>query len=110
MEENTMITEREVETALQAIFDNIDKLADAKMNLGIQEALLKQIDSELRMKCEGPQKDKDDYALTSPTYGDQVVQVASCVRGVTFCQLQNKANELKIDLYRTQSADHRRLG
>jgi hypothetical protein len=104
-----MITDAQAEAAGQWIYDSCEKIAEAKSNRVYIEERLRVIRSEIMLATEGTVAFKEATAFASSEYAHELEAYRNAVREETFLNAKMKAAEMKIELWRTGSANARNL-
>lgn len=104
-----MIDEARATAAGQWIYDNCEKIADAKSERVKREEYLKVIRSEIQLNTQGTVAHKEATALASPEYKKAIDNYSDAVRKETHFQIKMKAAETTIELYRSINANLRGL-
>lgn len=102
-----MITDDQAEAAADWIYKNVDNIAYAKSHRVKTEELLRVIKSEVILRTEGTAAHKEATALASQEYRNAVDEYAAAIREESQLITKLKAAEVKIECWRSQSANSR---
>lgn len=105
-----MITEKEVEAANDYIRDNAPKYAKAKSErVYLQEFRKSKLAILYNTQKDGTDKAKDSYAHAHPEYLEVIEGIRSAVEEEETINWRMKAAQEKVDIWRTQQANNRRI-
>lgn len=105
-----MISDDQAEKAADWIRDNAANIADAKSDRAYKEECLRVVRSEVFLSVsDGSVALKEAEALASPEYKKALQEYREAVRNESFLFTNLKAAEMKIEVWRSQSANLRGL-
>lgn len=104
-----MITEQQVERALDYIRDNSDDFGAAKSVRAHLEQFRKSKKAMLMQKIDGPEHVRAAYAYSHPEYLTLLNDLKAAVAEEESLKWKLKAAELKVEAWRTQQANNRRI-
>ncbi len=103
-----MVTDEEVERAVNYYRDAAEKIADARARVKFLDHKRKVIRSTLFLEASGGVAEREAIAETRQEYKDVLDEYRSAVYDAEFLGTRLKAAELKIETWRTQQASNRR--
>ena len=106
-----MITDDDVELAVDYLRDNAKKAAEAKANHIYMEEYKKVVKAALMSECGAKTiGERETYAYRNPRYNEHLEVYKEAAKIDEYHRWMMKAAEAKIEVWRTQAANERALG
>ena len=103
-----MITDEQVEKALDYIRDNAKLIGQLRGQKSYLEHLIKVTKSQKFLACDGTVAERDAIANAAPEVLAHIEELRDCVTELETILALFKGAELKIEVWRTQNANLRR--